>query len=81
MLYLVQRSCTVPESVEMELHLQHGSQRRSRGGPQSAVELAQYYDLPETQEAVGGLARFDCGLDHCGHEPGIARFPPVGRYD
>ena len=65
----------------MELHLQHGSQRHRWRSFQSLVELAQCHDLPEAEEAVGGLARLDCGLDHRGYESGAPRLSPMGRYD
>ena len=76
-LHVVHRARLVSDPVELGLYVQHGCQCRSWSGAEHHVECVQCAQLPETQEAVGGLAWADCRMDRTGNEPGIARFPPL----
>lgn len=63
--------------MEMGLHIQHGGQRSSRGAAEYPVECVLYTDIPEAQEAMGGLAWVDCGVDCDGDELGAAGLSPM----
>lgn len=66
--------------LELELYIQHGSKRGSGRAAEHTVELVQCDEIPEAEEAMGGLAGANCRLDCCGYEYGIAGFSPNQGY-
>ena len=67
--------------MALGLHVQHGRQCSGGRGAEHPLERFQHPDVSEAEEAVGGLARADRGMDRAGDESGTARLPSVpGSY-
>lgn len=78
---IVYRTCRIFDAMEVGLWLQHGSQCGCRNRAKPPLELVQLLEISKAKKALGGLARFDRGVDCDGNESGATGFPAVLGHD